>query len=450
MNPVLTKYPVDLTGRNSNNLVSGEEHLLLRFAGVTYRVVVMDHGGFYTQGMVVYDKDFNELVPNIDYICTYAYADASKRVGMEIMGAIVILNQALLTNVYVSAQMVGGDYAFSLTEQEDTLAYLRTLGAAVPPWGGYVGVRPLWIDGELERERWQLDGYQPFNIELENIAKALMAGDQDALMLYRNNARQLHDAFVAQFDNRLQLHIDDHNDPHDIQAVQVGLGLVVNKPLASTAIAAAGLSDAHYITPAQTKAMVQARALDPLAAHKALQNNPHGLTPGQAGTLTQAQVDGLVNSKLPLNATADNAAGILNGNEILSFGTAVDRTRQALDASLFTGGVFDPGVLGGGGANYETLLLGNGQYTSIASIFAEFAVRPTGAVYWGGGTYASPAQAVQNIAASYGYGPAYPAGTIVFFRWVQKYTVAVGNGGGSSNITTVGAAVRTPSGWIQL
>lgn len=693
MNPVLTKYPVDLTGRNSNNLVSGEEQLLLRYSGVTYRVVVLDHGGFYTQGMAVYDKDFNELVPNVDYICTYAYADASKRVGMEIMGAVVILNQALLTNVYISAQMVGGDYAFSLTELEDTLAYLRTLGATPPPWGGYVGVRPLWIDGELERERWGLDGYQPFNIELENIAKALMAGDQDALMVYRGNARRLHDSFLAQFDDRLQRHIDDHNDPHDITATQVGLGLVVNKPLASTVIAAAGTSDDHYITPAQTKAMVQVRALDPLATHIARQDRPHATTPAQAGTLTQAQVDGLVATKLPINGTADNAMGIisnlesfatvasrwtriaragsaatalglnkysdvaipaelsawsinaaantvsnttnsaglvgfispekfdsytlesvlksnngdndfiglciahatdtqgqthtltairgLNGGaplmiakdfmidtgwvtantpvgttansfynlnvfgglkwandvvavaagdaalpgwstkpngcklkvtrqgdmvtietsqldggayvpaattiidlsknpalsvfrgaqsfgyvaqsqanstwqvlqrpgDIKSYGAAVDLARQGLDASFFTSGVFNPAVLGGGYADYETLLLGNGQYTSIASVFAEYGVKATGAIYWGGNGYGSPQAAVNAIAGVYGYNAAYPIGTIVFFRWNQRYTIGTGNGGSYAGLTLVGAAVRTPSGWTQL
>lgn len=693
MNPVLTKYPVDLTGRNSNNLVSGEEHLLLRYADVPYRVFVLDHGGFYTQGLAVYDKDFKELVPNTDYIATYAYADASKRVGMEILGAIVVLNQEITTSVYVSAQMVGGDYAFSLTELEDTLAYLRTLGSAVPEWAGYVGVRPLWVDGELERERWELPGYQPFNIELESIAKAIMAGDQEALMEYRSNARKLHDSFVAQFDDRMQRHLDDHDDPHDVTATQVGLGDIVNKPMASVEEIIAGVSNEVYTTPAGSREMIRMLALDPLAVHVKRQDNPHNLTPAQAGTFPIAQVDAMIATKLPINGTADNANSILSNlesfatvaarwqriarsasaalgaglnrysdvaipseltawsinaaansvanttnsaglvgfvspekfdNYVLesilkstnsdndyiglciahatdefgqthtltvkrtlnggapmmitkdfavditdwnqldtppgtlptskynrnvysglkwangvvatgpgasslpgwtaqpagcrlkitragdfitietsqlgeaayfdpaytvidlstdpalsvfrgaqafgyvalsqalstwdvlqrpgdakSFGAAVELARSNLDTSQFTSGVLNPGILGGGVANWETLLLGNGQFTTIGSIFAEFGSKPVGAVYWGGG-YNSTAAALQNITATFGYSTAYPVGTIVFYRLTHNYTVGVGNGGATTWFNSVLAAVRSAGGWVQL
>ena len=694
MNPVLTKYPIDLTGRNSNNLVSGEEHLLLRYADVPYYVFALDHGGFYTQGLAVFDKDLNELVPNHDYIATYAYADASKRVGMEILGAIVILNQTLTESVYISAQMVGGDFAFSLTELEDTLTYLRTLGNTPPTWAGFVGVRPQWIDGALERKRWELPGYQPFNIELESIAKALMAGDQEAMMNYRNNAKELHDAFVGQFDDRLAQHLADVDDPHDVTAIQVGLGAVIDLPLADDAEVALGTSNGHYVTPAHTKAMIQTLALGPLNTHKDRRDNPHGLTPAQAGTYNYAQVDALAATKLPVNGTADNANGILSNME--SFATvaarwqriarlssaavaagknryddaavpaellawsinpaanmvanttnsaglvgfvspekfdhyvlesilkstnsdndfiglciahatdelgqthtltavrtlngaaplmitkdfmvditdwnapntplgtlptskynfnvrnglkwangveavapsgasglpgwnvqpagcrlkvtragdfitietsqlgeswyfepaktvidlssdpalgvfrgaqafgyvaqsqanstwdvlqrpgdlkdwtgAVNLARASLDTSFFQSGVMNPAILGGGAASWETMLLGNGQWTSIASVFSEFGVQPTGAVYWGG-TYASEAAAVANIAAAYGYGPTYPVGTIVFFRFSREYLVGHGNGAGYTWLTLIGAAVRTPGGWTQL
>jgi hypothetical protein len=694
MNPVLTKYPVDLTGRNSNNLVSGEEHLVLRYADVQYPVFALDHGGFYTQGLAVFDKDLNELVPNHDYIATYAYADASRRVGMEILGAIVILNPLVTDSVYVSAQMVGGDFAFSLTELEDTLAYLRTLGNTVPTWGGYVGVQPLWIDGALSHKRWELPGYQPFNIELEAIAKAIMAGDQEAMMEYRNNAKALHDAFVAQFDNRLALHLADHDDPHNVTATQVGLGAVIDLPLATDAEVAAGISNGHYVTPYHTKAMVQTLALDPLNTHKGRTDNPHGLTPPQAGTYWWYDVDAIAATKLPINGTADNANGILSNMEtfatvaarwqriarsssnainaglnrysdvaipaellawsinpaansvanttnssgmvgfvspekfdnyvlesilkstnsdndfiglciahamddlgqthtltvmralngaapmmitkdfmvditdwnsiqtppgttttskynrnvrnglkwangveavapsgasglpgwlsqpqgcrlkvtragdfvtietsqlgesayfapattvidlsadpalwvfrgaqsfgyvaqsqalstwevlqrpgdLKSWGGAVDLARSSLDTSFFTTGLMNPAMLGGGDANWETMLLGNGQWTTISSVFSEFGSKPTGAVYWGG-TYASEAAAVSNIAAAYGYGPTYPVGTIVFFRFSRQYTVGHGNGAGEYWLTVMGAAVRTPSGWTQL
>jgi hypothetical protein len=446
----MTKYPVDLTGRSSTNLVTGEEQLLLRYQGVPYCVVVMDNGGFYTQGLIVTDSNFQELTPNVDYIATYGYADASARVGEEILGAIVILNQSLTGSVHITAQMVGGDYAFSLTELADTLAYLKTLNGKVPEWGGYIGVRPQWVDGELNQARWTRMGFEPFNLELERIAVALTTGDQGALQAYRDNVKALHNAFVARFDDRLKRHIDDKNNPHKINAAHVQLGNVSNFPVASDAVALAGTSNDTYVTAAQTKNVIRVQALQPLNAHKAREDNPHGLTPGQAGTHSQAEINGMIANKLPLNGRADNANLLQNRSGGWSSPQElVNDMRANLDVSNFGNGVFSPWVLGGGTPSWETVLLGNGQWTTLRSIFNEFDVNDPPTVYWIG-DQSNAQQALANISVVYANVVAYPVGSIVMFRCNEEYLTGTGNGGGYYNVTLVRAAYRTGSGWVQI
>src|SRR5690606_23350495 len=48
-------------------------------------------------------------------------------------------------------------------------------------------------------------------------------------------------------------HLADFNNPHNTTKAHVGLGNVENYPMANAAQAEAGVSDAHYMSPAMTK-----------------------------------------------------------------------------------------------------------------------------------------------------------------------------------------------------
>lgn len=316
---IITKFPIDLTGKSSTNLVNGEEHLLLSHDGLTQRVVVLDNGGFYTRDLVVYGSDYNALIPNQDYVATYVYADASQQTGLEICGALVIINPALTGSVYVTAQIPGGDYAFSLTALEDTLEYLRGLKGAKPTWAGFIGVQTQWVDGELQRARWSKMGYQQVNVQLESITQAMMAGNQEAETAWRHYALDEYNKQKLMFDTRLKDHVADSADPHNLTSAQLGLGLVANYPVANETISRVGTSNVHYQVPQQLFLEVDEKAIKPLTAHVKRRDNPHRLQPNQANVHSKAQFDQLLAGKLTRVGTAANALGVVSYTETFQY-----------------------------------------------------------------------------------------------------------------------------------
>lgn len=130
--------------------------------------------------------------------------------------------------------------------------------------------------------------------------------------------------FTAVIGNTLQNHLDDQDNPHNVTKTQVGLGSVVNLPLATLAAALAGIDDSGYMTPRLVAAAIGeylggGGGGAGLSAHLADQDNPHGVTPEQIGAYTTNEVDGLLGNKLALGATAQNAArvGGLTPDEIV-------------------------------------------------------------------------------------------------------------------------------------
>lgn len=78
-------------------------------------------------------------------------------------------------------------------------------------------------------------------------------------------------------------HIDNNNNPHNTTAAQVGLGSVLNYGLASQAEAEAGAVTNRYMTPLRVKQAIDAVAMLPLNAHLNNSNNPHAVTKAQVG-----------------------------------------------------------------------------------------------------------------------------------------------------------------------
>lgn len=81
----------------------------------------------------------------------------------------------------------------------------------------------------------------------------------------------------------LDAHIADKNNPHAVTKVQVGLGSVLNYGVASTAEAQAGAVNDKYMTPALTKSAIMFLVGDAFNTHVANTNNPHGTTATQIG-----------------------------------------------------------------------------------------------------------------------------------------------------------------------
>jgi hypothetical protein len=91
------------------------------------------------------------------------------------------------------------------------------------------------------------------------------------------------EAITAQAVTPLNAHIARVDNPHATTKAQVGLGLVENYAVATTAEAEAGTVTTKYMTPALVKSAITVQAVTPLNAHIARVDNPHATTKAQVG-----------------------------------------------------------------------------------------------------------------------------------------------------------------------
>ena len=100
-------------------------------------------------------------------------------------------------------------------------------------------------------------------------------------------------------------HAGRTDNPHQVTAVQVGLGNVQNYAIASLAEAQTGTNNASYMTPARTKQAIDAQVATPLANHTSDTSNPHSTTSAQVG-LGLVQNYGMANNTEATDGTAVN------------------------------------------------------------------------------------------------------------------------------------------------
>jgi hypothetical protein len=117
--PLVLKYPLDLSGHNTNNLVLAEPHILPD--GVN-RAIVPQYGAFYTGSLVVREVVSGRiLTPRVDYHAIQLYQEATQRSGLEVCGAVAVINPEVDSEIELDYQAIGGDYAFSVTAMKTVL-----------------------------------------------------------------------------------------------------------------------------------------------------------------------------------------------------------------------------------------------------------------------------------------------------------------------------------------
>jgi len=106
----------------------------------------------------------------------------------------------------------------------------------------------------------------------------------------------------------LAAHIADVANPHEVTKDQVGLGSVDDYATATDVEAAVGLATNRFMTPANTKAAIDALVGNAFAAHAAATNNPHNVTAAQVGAYSTTQSDTLLDGKLGSTEQAADSA----------------------------------------------------------------------------------------------------------------------------------------------
>lgn len=445
---VIVQLPLDLTGSNPNNLVGSEEHLLVSISGFAYRIITMEHGGFYTKSLKVYDSKGVRLKANEDFIWTYRHAKLSERTGRAISSAIVFINPEVKGKVFVQAQMVGGNLAYSFTVIDDYVKFQKDNPHA-PFIDDYVGTEPIWAPGELENQRWALDKYQPFNNEMENIARAITRGSPTGESDYRTHVKKRYDAFMAKFNSDLQNHLDNKNDPHDVKPADVDLNIVGNYPVATAAEAADPNNNERYLTPALAHQFVKSGATDILDAHIKLRPaNPHATTAAQMippVDTKQAQTNKL-NQYYGTNDVVDNILRMNWKSQWMDRNAFVADVRSNLPTSSFPHGMLTSNQLTYGAGNIRTILRGDGTWTSIEQLQAEYGFAEVYRIIELD-KRGSIQEAMNILNTSYAYAA---PGAIAFFTVYTGLIQGQGNGSGTYFFDLQYAAAKTQAGWQRI
>ncbi|ABY63047.1 virion structural protein [Pseudomonas phage 201phi2-1] len=455
MADIYVKYPYDPTGKNADNLVSGELHTLTPVSGFPYKIITMNNGGFYARTCRVYDADYNRLVESVDYILTYRYAHLSQMLGLEVVNDIVFLDQSRVGSVYISAQMVGSDVAFSLTGIPDYVEWYSNQEAGyLPRMFDYNGNEPEWGPGELDKERWRLDTYQPFNNEIYELSRAAEGGRGVGEDNFRKQVKDKYNAFLAMFTDRLQRHIDDKDNPHVTTKNHLKLGLLQNYRLATVTESRQGVSNALYQTPELSWQTIDALAMQPLNSHITNYSNPHQTTPEKIDSPRKTVVDSTIASKYLDNETVANANLFMNGATGFTYSQYYAAVRSNIPAASFAviGGYLNPYRLGRGSPASNTVLRSgpNPSWQTIDSLIIEAKPRAAPglmAMAFPGGT--TPSNAF-NAAIQQPWAYTANLGSIICYRLTDTYVWGAGNGAWGTSHSVLYVAYKSAGGWVQV
>lgn len=450
---IYVRLSYDPTGRNPDNLIPGEPHDLQSINGFPYKILPMDNGGFYSRTLRVYDANYEKLTLGTDYIFTYRFANLSDKLGLEVAGTIVFLNPARTGKVYLSAQMVGGDVAFSLTTVDDYISWFKLQPTGyIPRAMDYAGNEPIWKPGELDKERWGLDTFQPFNNEIYNLRRAVQGMTGTYEQDYRNKVTADYNAFLDLFNDRLERHIQDQANPHVDTKDDVGLNLVENYALATDAQARAGAVNNLYLTPLLSWATIDQFAVQPMNVHIANRNNPHQTTPEKINAPTKAVVDATANTKYFRNEQVVNTDYFSDGSAAYSYNDYYQYARRNIPAPNFvadaSAGWIDPRRIGRGTPSANTALNGDGVWVTWDSIIIQHGAPPSPQVF-PVGSWPSAAQGHQFV-ISQPWAFTAPVGSLAFYRVSTSNTWGTGNGVTVTVHPLINGSYKTASGWVQL
>lgn len=265
--PVI-RYPLDLTGKSTENLVPWEEHAL---PARLVRMVVPHHGAFFTESMVVVDVATGRtLVRGVDYYCGEKDKLKSLECGQEICCVVIIINQQVSNSVKASYQCYGGIESISAKAIIEVIASSSVDGTAVDWKTNVIGKPDRYIPAAHKTEAYTLYGMEYIRDALRGLRSGIEVGDDAIHRIFYELIDMLEVDSKLDTDDikrQLDIHVASFNNPHHVTAAQ---------------------ADTYLSTEIDALLNTVKSATD---THVARRNNPHGVTPDQVDTYTKVRVD---------------------------------------------------------------------------------------------------------------------------------------------------------------
>lgn len=255
-------YPFDPTGTAASNLITDERQLIPAENSKGFVLMIPFLAPYFRSSMqIVHLQNGRVLVPDVDYACTHYFYEATTKIGQPIYGSITFLDKTLSGTVALRYQTIGGEWTIDEQQIEQILAN-TLLNPRVATWEQIV---------DLPHQFPPIDHPHDVNDDMgrmENVIDAIYT---------------ITDAILQVGEGASEAHINNHNNPHEVTAAQVGLGMVVNAPMATPQEAIDGAATNRYINPMLMRTAVMAWVGNQLNDHIANQGNPHGVNKSQVG-----------------------------------------------------------------------------------------------------------------------------------------------------------------------
>jgi hypothetical protein len=199
------KYPLDLLGTSVTNKVTNEVHTI---GAVRGRLFAADYGPFFGNSAVIKDVVSGKtLVATTDYVLVHLYREATLATGQAIYTAVRIINPTVSTQVSISAQMVGGEFSYSLYAILQAIEDL-TDDNRVIAWGDLIGVPSQFVPTPHLHSAYDLYGLKYLIESNYDIAAAIREGDTASRQLLLDQIRQKfadYDAFCMGIANEFDI-----------------------------------------------------------------------------------------------------------------------------------------------------------------------------------------------------------------------------------------------------
>jgi hypothetical protein len=424
-------YPFDPTGKQASNLVSNEAHVLTAANYRDYHYLVPLAAPYFCDSLVAKikttDGTVKPLVEGIDFYCTHVFLSASRACAARIAGSLSFLDTSLAGQVQLTYQTVGGDWtqvsakiaeieadalhnprtttweqvvdmpvSFPVIDHDWDLADLVGMSDVVEALGTIeTALRQTGSTGladhiantnnphQVTAAQVGLGSVKNYGIAATSDAQA---GSSDVLYMTPLKVKQAITQFAL---TPLNAHLADYNNPHKVDAADVGLGNVPNYAPATVADTVAGVRDDLLTTPKGVLAAINNGPGSAINTHILDTNNPHQVTANQLGVYTRTETNNLLNAKLGVNDVAANST-LLSGKTLDQVAAYVLASGQAADSAKFNGMLpadFATYVLSSGKAADSSLFNGQTPSAFSAAVLAGTAANATKFDGWSSDDY---------------------------------------------------------------
>lgn len=269
--------PFDPTGKAASNRISSERQTISAPGWSNFYFIIPKLAPYFQESLVVvHHPSGRRLYEGVDFLCSHKFHDASLACGKPIYGSLTFFDKTLAGVVELTYQTIGGEWVIDEQTIQEILSN-KLVNPRITTWEEVVEVPREFPVIDHEWDLVDMVGASAIVEKLEGIR----------------------DAIILAGEGGLGDHLADFNNPHKVTKAQVGLGNVMDFPIATVPQAQAGTDNASYMTPLRVSQAITALALAPLSAHTGNLNNPHGTTAAQVGlgnvvnygVATQAQAE---------------------------------------------------------------------------------------------------------------------------------------------------------------